>query len=93
MATTQEGLLGVDPVTYERKHYIGLKNSFNTDSIYSLLPDENGFLWASSDNGLYQINLDTLIVMSYSVKDGLNINQFTPIAAATLNDGQAYFWQ
>jgi len=91
LATTHEGLLGVDPVTYERKYYIGLKNSFNTDSIYSLLPDENGFLWASTDNGLYQINLDTLNVVSYSVKDGLNINQFTPVAAATLNDGRLIF--
>ena len=70
---------------------IGLKNSFNTDSIYSLLPDENGFLWASTDNGLYQIDLDTLNVVSFSVKDGLNINQFTPIAAATLSDGRLMF--
>ncbi|MGK2235777.1 MAG: diguanylate cyclase (GGDEF)-like protein/PAS domain S-box-containing protein [Pseudomonadota bacterium] len=91
LATTHEGLLGVDPVTYEIKHYIGLKNSFNTDSIYSLLPDKNGFLWASTDNGLYQIDLDTLNVVSFSVKDGLNINQFTPIAAATLSDGRLMF--
>ncbi|GAA61755.1 sensory box/GGDEF family protein [Pseudoalteromonas sp. BSi20652] len=91
LATTQEGLIGVDPLSYEKKHHIGLFNSFKTDSIYSLLPDNDDFLWVSTNNGLYQLNLDTLYVNSYSVKDGLNINQFTAIAATMLNDGQFIF--
>jgi diguanylate cyclase (GGDEF)-like protein len=91
LATTQEGLIGVDPKTYQQKHYIGLKNALNTDSIYTLLPDNNGFLWISTNNGLYQLNLETLEVTSYSVKDGLSINQFGAIAATTLHDGRLAF--
>ncbi|MBH0059643.1 MULTISPECIES: EAL domain-containing protein [unclassified Pseudoalteromonas] len=91
LASTYEGLFGVDPITYEIKHHIGSKNAVNTDEIYSLLPDEYGFLWISTKNGLYQLNLDTLSLASYSTKDGLVTNQFSAIAAIPLNDGRLMF--
>ena len=91
LATTYEGLIAVDPVTYEKKHTIGRKNSFYTDSIYMLIADNNGYLWVTTDNGLYQINLDTLNVTSYTVKDGLISNQFTYIAGTKLKDNKIIF--
>ncbi|ALQ10092.1 diguanylate phosphodiesterase (plasmid) [Pseudoalteromonas sp. Bsw20308] len=92
LATTQEGLIGVNPSTYQRKHYIGLKNTLRTDSIYSLLADDhNGFLWVSSNNGLYQLNLDTLNTNTYTIEDGLSTNEFEPISAVRLQDNQLAF--
>lgn len=88
LATTYEGLIGIDPQSYERKHSLGLKSSLNSNSILSLVPDENKYLWASSENGLYKVNLNTLNVTSFSVKDGLSTNKFTDYTQRKLNNGQ-----
>ncbi|MBW4965865.1 EAL domain-containing protein [Pseudoalteromonas sp. CR1] len=88
LATTHEGLIGIDPQSYEKKHSLSLKNSLNSNSILSLVPDEKDYLWASSENGLYKINLNTLSVISFSVKDGLNTNKFTDYTQKKLNNGQ-----
>ncbi len=88
LATTHEGLIGIDPQSYERKHSLGLKSSLNSNSILSLVPDENDYLWASSESGLYKVNLNTLNVTSFSVKDGLSTNKFTDYTQRKLNNGQ-----
>jgi len=54
----------------------------------SLVPDENDYLWASSESGLYKVNLNTLNVTSFSVKDGLSTNKFTDYTQRKLNNGQ-----
>ncbi|MBQ4799162.1 EAL domain-containing protein [Pseudoalteromonas sp. MMG006] len=91
LATTQEGLIAVDSKTYERKHTLNIKNTFVTNSIYKLLADDNRNLWVSSENGLYQLNLDTLNITSYTVKDGLNNNKFSAIAGTILNNKHIAF--
>ena len=88
LATTENGLIGVDPSTYQTKHHFNSKNALKTNSIYKLLADNNGFLWISSDNGLYQLNLDTLEITTYTIKNGLNNNKFGAIAGTTLNNGK-----
>ena len=52
------------------------------------MPDEKDYLWASSDNGLYKIDLNTHNVTSFSVKDGLNTSKFTDYTQKKLNNGQ-----
>ncbi|QBJ73648.1 Sensory box/GGDEF family protein [Pseudoalteromonas carrageenovora] len=91
LATTQEGLIALDTKTYERKHTFNIKNALETNSIYMLLADNNRNLWASSENGLYQLNLDTQNITSYTVKDGLNNNKFSAISGVILNNKHIAF--
>lgn len=91
LATTQEGLIAIDPHSYEKKHTFDTNNGFNTHTIHALLPDDNDFLWISTNNGLYQLNLNTFNITPYTVKDGLNNNKFSAIAATALANGKLAF--
>ena len=91
LATTQEGLIAVDSKTYQIVHTFNANNSLNTNAIYKLIADDNDFLWISSDNGLYQLNLNTLNITTYTIKDGLSNNHFTALAAIKLQNNELVF--
>lgn len=91
LATTHEGLVGLDAKSYKRKYHFGMTAGLKTQSIYALLLDQFGFLWISSQNGLYQLNTHTLDLTAYSIKDGLSVNQFSAIGASKLNNGSIIF--
>ncbi|WP_249930455.1 EAL domain-containing protein [Pseudoalteromonas sp. S1612] len=91
LATTQEGLIAVNAETYEQAHTFNKNNSLNTNSIFELIADDNDFLWVSSDNGLYKLNLDSLNVTTYTIKDGLSSNHFTALAALKLQNNELVF--
>ncbi len=90
LATTQEGLIAVNAETYEQVHTFNKNNSLNTNSIFELIND-NDFLWISSDNGLSRLNLDTLNITTYTIKDGLSNNHFTALAALRLHNNELAF--
>lgn len=83
------GMLAFYPDT---KHF---KTSPRDDSygimIYAILPDNNGFLWASSSKGIMKYNLETKDVMMYDVSDGLQGSEFTPNAFLRSSKGLVFF--
>ena len=91
LATTQEGLIAVNAKTYQQVHVFDKHNSLNTNSIFKLIADNKDFLWISTDNGLYQLNLDTLNITTYTIKDGLSNNHFTALAALRLHNNELAF--
>ncbi|WP_394190054.1 EAL domain-containing protein [Pseudoalteromonas atlantica] len=91
LASSHEGLIALDATTYEEKTRINFAQGINTKSIFALQIDQFGFLWASSQNGLYRVNLNSLQVNSYSVKDGLTVNEFNLDSHTLLNDGRIAF--
>ncbi|HBW98604.1 MAG TPA: diguanylate phosphodiesterase, partial [Pseudoalteromonas sp.] len=91
LATTSEGLVGIDAQSFEKKHHFNVSNALKTQSIYSLICDEYGYLWFSSKNGLYRLNTDTLRLRVFTVKDGLSVNLFSTLGAITLKNNTVMF--
>ncbi len=83
------GMLAFNPQT----------NSFTTSKInhntgmmvYAIIPDENGFHWASTSKGIIKYNLATKTVTIYDKSDGLQGNEFIPNAFLRSSKGVLLF--
>jgi len=62
-----------------------------TDSVYSVLPDEGGFLWVSSNQGLSRFDPRTRTIRNYQADDGLGGNEFNGRAFFQAADGEVFF--
>ncbi len=91
LASSHEGLIALDATSYKEKHRLNFADGINTKSIFALQIDQFGFLWASSQNGLYKIDVNSMQVDSYTVKDGLTVNEFNLDAHTILDDGRLAF--
>lgn len=83
------GMLALSPDTKT------FKTSKREDSfgimVYSIIPDDNGFLWASTSKGVMKYDLATKEITLYDESDGLQGNEFTPNAFLRSNKGQIFF--
>ncbi len=59
--------------------------------IYAILPDNNGFLWASTSKGVMKYDLQTKETRMYDVTDGLQGSEFTPNAFLRSSNGYVFF--
>lgn len=59
--------------------------------IYAILPDNNGFLWASTSKGIMKYDLQTKDIRMYDVSDGLQGSEFTPNAFLRSSNGYVFF--
>lgn len=66
------------------------EDSFGT-MVYSIIPDNNGYLWASTSKGIMRCSLKTRDVTMYDVSDGLQGNEFTPNAFLRHTKGLVFF--
>ena len=66
------------------------EDSFGT-MIYAILPDNNGFLWASTSKGIMKYDLQTKEIRTYDVGDGLQGSEFTPNAFLRSSNGYVFF--
>jgi|GEM_PF-1082662 len=77
ITTEDNGLNQFLPEKNIFKRY-GIENGFETNSLRSIVEDDNGFLWITSNNGLYKFDPNTEKVLGlYTEKDGLGGNQFS----------------
>ncbi len=91
LASTDEGLIGLDSKSYAIKHRLDTQSGLKAKSVMSLQIDRFGFLWASSQNGLYKVNLNSKNLASYFIRDGLAVNEFNFNADAIFDNGQIAF--
>ncbi|MBN1249144.1 MAG: hypothetical protein JXC32_15905, partial [Anaerolineae bacterium] len=86
-----EGLQRLDPdtgqvtATYHAAH--GLPNNV----VYSILPDNAGNLWLSTNKGLARFDPETETFRTYTVDDGLQSNEFNMGADFRAPDGELFF--
>lgn len=83
------GLLSFAPETKTFKSS-RREDSFGT-MVYSIIPDYEGFLWASTSKGIMKYDLATKGVTLYDKSDGLQGNEFTPNASLRSRKGQIFF--
>ncbi|MEO8472703.1 MAG: two-component regulator propeller domain-containing protein, partial [Chryseolinea sp.] len=88
---TQNGLNLYDKATRTFTRY-GEENGLPSNSVCSILEDDRGNFWISSQNGIAVFNPDTKKVQKkYTVKDGLQDNEFKQYAALKTRGGQMLF--
>ncbi len=59
--------------------------------VYAIVPDNNGYLWASMSKGIMKYNIATRETTSYDVSDGLQGNEFSPNAFLKSKNGYVFF--
>src|SRR6056297_793762 len=90
LATQNGGLNRFDAKTLAATHYntdYGLPNN----TLYSVLEDENGTLWMSSNKGVSNFDPATETFRNYGLDDGLMALEYSQNAYFKSNDGIMYF--
>ena len=59
--------------------------------VYAVIPDENGFLWASTSRGVIKYSLKSKTLTIYDKSDGLQGNEFIPNAFLRSRNGMLFF--
>jgi putative methionine-R-sulfoxide reductase with GAF domain len=91
LGTEGSGLQRFDPrtghVTTRYREAEGLPNNV----IYSIVPDETGRLWLSTNKGLAQFDPEAETIQAYTAQDGLQSNEFNLGAHFRTPDGELFF--
>ncbi len=66
-------------------------NGLPNNSIYSILEDNNGFLWLGTNAGLCRFNKKDNSVRTYTPKDGIQNMEFNTNAVTVIKDGRFCF--
>jgi ligand-binding sensor domain-containing protein/signal transduction histidine kinase len=61
------------------------------DVVYGILEDQNGDLWMSTNLGISRFNVSTGVFENFTIKDGLQGNEFDSSAFAKDSKGRMYF--
>lgn len=59
--------------------------------IAELARDRSGYLWVATSSGLYRVNIRTGALLAFGRRDGIEDENFTVAASASLRDGQLLF--
>ncbi|HEX5667206.1 MAG TPA: triple tyrosine motif-containing protein, partial [Chitinophagaceae bacterium] len=90
VGTNGGGLNRFDMETGKFKRYL-VKNGLPNNVVYGILPDNDGNLWMSTNNGLSCFNPVNNKFRNFDVNDGLQGNEFNHDAFAKDQDGRMYF--
>ena len=90
IGTAGGGLNIFYPDTGKFKHYRE-KQGLANDNVYSIVNDNLGNLWLSTNNGLSKFDPKTETFKNYTVNDGLQSNEFNAGAYARSEKGELFF--
>ncbi len=90
IATYGGGLDRLDLATSKVRH-LTHKDGLPSDSLYSLLPDETGRLWISSNQGLTRLDPNTLSMENFDLGDGLQSTEFNGRSFLRTEEGEMLF--
>lgn len=67
------------------------ENGLPNDVIYKLLEDNNGYIWGSTNKGIFKLNPNDMKVVVYNHTNGLLGDQFNYKSGFKDNNGKLYF--
>ena len=94
VGTNGEGLLSFNPKDQTVRNFTKTDNGLPNNVIYGILPDDEGFLWLSSNKGISKIKVESdsiSAVENYSNYDGLQAYEFNTGAYYKDEEGILYF--
>jgi len=84
------GLNKLDIKTNKFTHY-SLEDGLPNNIIFSILEDDKGFLWLSTDNGISMFNPKTEIFQNFDTNDGLQSDHFFWGSSFKSKSGELFF--
>ena len=90
VGTNGGGLNGMNTTTGDCVRY-SIKNGLPNDVIYSILQDDHGRLWMSTNKGISCFDIVNNTFKNYEEKDGLQSNEFNRHAFLRSSDGTLFF--
>ncbi|MDH5475855.1 MAG: ATP-binding protein, partial [Cyclobacteriaceae bacterium] len=93
MATERFGLVELlnNEGTFSYKKMPLMANPNDFLFLRAIVEDNQGFLWLSSDKGVFKFDKNTLVSERFTVENGLHSNQFSFGASLKSRDGTIYF--
>lgn len=88
--TSNGGLMKYD-ANADSIQVFGKKNELRQRDIYSIQEDSFGYLWMSTDNGIFSFNPESQSFAHYKVSDNLISNQFNTCPGYKDPNGTLYF--
>jgi len=84
------GLIQFDTKTGISKSFT-TKDGLPNNTVYTIVPDKDGYLWCSSNKGIFRFSPADYSVLSFTVKDGLQGNEFNRYQFLNFPDGKIAF--
>jgi len=75
----------------EKFDHFTISNGLPNNTIYGIVPADNGTIWLSTNNGLACMNISQQTFRNYDVSDGLQSNEFNHQAYCRTKDGYLCF--
>ena len=85
---TNKGIFKTD-INGKILHQWNKENGLPDDCIYAIAIDKNGYLWCSSNKGIFRINNNNILQLTK--EDGLQENEFNTGVVAAAEDGELFF--
>ncbi len=90
LGTYGDGIKRLDLTTNETTNYTETQGLAN-NVIYGMLEDDQKNIWASTNKGISKFNPENEQFTNYTVKDGLQSNEFNTNAFFKSSEGLLYF--
>ncbi|MEN8250394.1 MAG: two-component regulator propeller domain-containing protein, partial [Bacteroidota bacterium] len=91
VSTYGGGLNRFNPKTEKFLRFTEGISDLPNNGVYGVLPDDEGNLWMSSNNGISRFNTNTFEFRNYSVDDGLQSEEFNGGSLYKSPSGEMYF--
>ena len=91
IGTEGAGLCMYDRNTNSFTNKYNTENGLPNDVIYKLVEDGGGYLWGSTNKGLFKLDTKTKIILTYTHADGLPGDQFNYKSGFISKEGKIYF--
>jgi two-component sensor histidine kinase/streptogramin lyase len=89
-----KGLFKIDKFKHLEKNTIynyTTENGLSNNYVYGILPDSIGNLWLSTNYGVCNLEIETYKFSNYTLKEGLQGNEFNSGAFLKADDGELFF--
>ncbi len=90
IGTEGKGLYRYNSKLNESEHF-GTNEGLPSEIIYGILPDSDGDLWISTNNGLSKFDIEKSAFRNFYVSDGLQSNEFNYGAFLKTSSGELMF--
>lgn len=90
IGTLSDGLIKFNKKTKKSKIY-STKTGLPSNTVYCVLPGNDGQLWCSSNRGIFALNSKTELVRSFTSTDGLIDDEFNRYSYMDLGNGELAF--
>lgn len=97
---TEGGGLNYFDAVRNKFYALNAEDQLTDEVVHSILEDDQGHLWLSTDNGLYKLvfknfklpfSAKNMVITNYNANDGLSSNQFLNNSGIKLKDGGLMF--